>query len=187
MTIGGIIGVQTNPHIHNVEQPEPLVETLVLDKPADFQPKRTIVVPVDNSAFSQYTIDWALENIIKPDDLVVLLNVRGLTMELQSFHTGAPDSSALDFLNHKSVSHSAELIQKYGKKLAAKGINAQGFSMAGDPRYTLVQKIHELKPQMVLIGQRGMGAFSRAILGSVSDYVLHHSHVPVTVVAQPKA
>ncbi|CAH1781007.1 unnamed protein product [Owenia fusiformis] len=33
----------------------------------------------------------------------------------------------------------------------------------------------------IVIGSRGMGAIRRTILGSVSDYVLHHAKVPVTV------
>jgi nucleotide-binding universal stress UspA family protein len=185
MTIHDIT-VQRNPHIKNApEEPEPLTETIVLEKP-DFEPKRTIVIPVDHSKHSEYTIQWAIDNILKENDLVVLLNARAQPFEFQSFHNGVhPDSTALDFYNHKSLSHSSELIQQYGKKLTALGIKTQGISMAGDPRYVVVEKIRQLQPHLVLIGQRGMGAFSRAILGSVSDYIVHHAHVPVTVVSQP--
>ena len=38
----------------------------------------------------------------------------------------------------------------------------------------------------VVTGSRGAGTVRRTILGSVSDYVLHHAHVPVVVVPKEK-
>ena len=35
---------------------------------------------------------------------------------------------------------------------------------------------------MIVMGTRGMGAFKRAIIGSVSEYVIRHSTVPCVVV-----
>ena len=35
---------------------------------------------------------------------------------------------------------------------------------------------------MVIMGTRGQGLIRRTILGSVSDYVVHHAHIPVGVV-----
>ena len=34
----------------------------------------------------------------------------------------------------------------------------------------------------IVLGNRGLGAFRRTILGSVSDHVIHHSRVPVLLV-----
>ena len=34
----------------------------------------------------------------------------------------------------------------------------------------------------IVIGARGLGALRRTFLGSVSDYVVHHSHIPTIVV-----
>ena len=39
---------------------------------------------------------------------------------------------------------------------------------------------------MVVLGSRGHGALSRAVLGSVSSSVLHHAQVPVTIVPEPR-
>ena len=36
--------------------------------------------------------------------------------------------------------------------------------------------------QMIVVGSRGMGAFGRAVLGSVSSGVVHHAHCPVAII-----
>ena len=38
------------------------------------------------------------------------------------------------------------------------------------------------KVDMIVTGARGIGIARRTILGSVSDYVVHHTHCPVCVV-----
>lgn len=40
----------------------------------------------------------------------------------------------------------------------------------------------EENPAMIVLGSRGQGLISRTLLGSVSDYCVHHSSVPVVVV-----
>jgi len=37
---------------------------------------------------------------------------------------------------------------------------------------------------MIVVGTRGLGKVRRAIMGSVSDYVVHHSPCPVIVCRQ---
>ena len=34
---------------------------------------------------------------------------------------------------------------------------------------------------MIVMGTRGLGAIRRTILGSVSDYVLHHTKIPLVI------
>lgn len=58
----------------------------------------------------------------------------------------------------------------------------------------LVDKLTTPRPELIIIGTRGLGAASRALasmaelagfgLGSVSSYLTHHSKIPVCVVPQ---
>ena len=52
----------------------------------------------------------------------------------------------------------------------------------GDPAHTLVDMIESLGCQMAILGARGQGSISSALLGSVSQAVAHDSPVPVTIV-----
>ena len=38
---------------------------------------------------------------------------------------------------------------------------------------------------LIVLGSRGAGAVRRTILGSVSDYVIHHTEVPVLLCPKP--
>ena len=39
--------------------------------------------------------------------------------------------------------------------------------------------------QLIVMGSRGMGTLRRTFLGSVSDYSVHHAHIPVIIIPPP--
>lgn len=49
------------------------------------------------------------------------------------------------------------------------------------PGEGIVKTAIELDADMIIMGSRGLGTIRRTILGSVSDYVVHHANVPVVV------
>ena len=53
------------------------------------------------------------------------------------------------------------------------------FPHAGE---AIVHAANEKGVHYIVMGNRGMGAVRRTFLGSISDYVLHHAHVPTTIV-----
>lgn len=66
--------------------------------------------------------------------------------------------------------------------LDAAGVAYEVAVGVGDPAHTLVDMIESLGCQMAILGARGQGALSSALLGSVSQAVAHDSPVPVTIV-----
>jgi nucleotide-binding universal stress UspA family protein len=52
----------------------------------------------------------------------------------------------------------------------------------GDPAEVICEQAGKLGADLVVVGARGQGAVSRWLMGSVSDRVVHHCPVPVTVV-----
>ena len=55
-------------------------------------------------------------------------------------------------------------------------------SFIGHPGEVIVNNADKHKASMIVMGTRGFGLIRRTVLGSVSDYVVHHSKVPVTMV-----
>ena len=60
-------------------------------------------------------------------------------------------------------------------------IRTEGGSKPGE---IIVKVADEEKATMIVMGTRGLGKVRRTILGSVSDFVVHHAHCPVIVCKQ---
>jgi nucleotide-binding universal stress UspA family protein len=65
---------------------------------------------------------------------------------------------------------------------AAGGTVAQAHLGIGAPDREIVELAEKLNVGLVVIGSRGRGGIRRALMGSVSDSVVHHAHCPVLVV-----
>jgi len=74
------------------------------------------------------------------------------------------------------------LVTKYEKRLADLGIKGDVHFEVGKPGELVVAAAKKYNADMIVMGTRGFGIIRRSVLGSVSEYVLHHSQVPVTVV-----
>lgn len=53
--------------------------------------------------------------------------------------------------------------------------------MSGKPGEAIIEAAVEENADMIVVGTRGLGKVKRTFLGSVSDYCVHHSPVPVLV------
>ncbi|KAI8894104.1 hypothetical protein BC833DRAFT_606087 [Globomyces pollinis-pini] len=54
--------------------------------------------------------------------------------------------------------------------------------MSTDPRKALEKEINKIKPDLVVMGNRGLGMVSRIMMGSVSNYILNHIEYPVMII-----
>ncbi|OWF41942.1 hypothetical protein KP79_PYT25011 [Mizuhopecten yessoensis] len=74
---------------------------------------------------------------------------------------------------------------KYKEKVDGK-IQGKFRTGSGKPGEVIVKIAVEEKSGMIITGTRGQGKFRRTVMGSVSDYIVHHAHVPVLVCRQEK-
>ncbi|KAJ3102559.1 hypothetical protein HDU97_000428 [Phlyctochytrium planicorne] len=167
-------------------QNSPSIE-VVEDHHADDSITRVVLLAVDASSFSEYAVQWAMENYLRPlTDLVVLVNVRPLLA------TPGPFGSVYDFqefiltAEEQQRTESHRILQDFVRLLRKNKICSKAIAMKGDPREEIVKKAEEILPDSVVIGSRGLGPVKRTLLGSVSDYCIHHvTSCPVIVVKQP--
>ncbi|KAJ3125084.1 hypothetical protein HK100_010993 [Physocladia obscura] len=152
------------------------------------QKKRVVAIAVDDTKESYYAFTWALNNLVDQwRDQVCLLNVRPFAMP--GYFINNADfypSYSLDYNEdyvesvetfNRDESHA--LLQRYGGELLAKGVQSRGIALRGNPKETLLEKIEELKPDIVVTGTRGKSLFR----GSISEYLVQHAN---TVVIVPK-
>jgi nucleotide-binding universal stress UspA family protein len=70
----------------------------------------------------------------------------------------------------------AKQVRESGGKVAETHLEA------GQPDKEIVRLSEDLGVGTIVIGSRGLGAVSRAVMGSVSESVIRHAHCPVFVV-----
>ncbi|MDH3657713.1 MAG: universal stress protein [Nitrosopumilus sp.] len=77
----------------------------------------------------------------------------------------------------------ADRIMKYAKKRSAQnGILFEKKISFGDIGTEIVKFAKSLNYDIIIIGARGQGTFKEIFLGSVSNYVVHKSKIPVLLV-----
>ncbi|KAI8802953.1 hypothetical protein BJ742DRAFT_831456 [Cladochytrium replicatum] len=150
--------------------------------------RRVIAIAIDASKHSDYCFQYAMDNIVTKDDQVCLLNVRPLSQLMSPFTSPYADiSDWVEKLEAEAKEDSHRLLKSYGSRVLKRRIACRASALRGDPRDELVAKVNELKATCLIIGSRGMGQFKRAMLGSVSDYCIHHANCPVLVVRERSA
>lgn len=60
--------------------------------------------------------------------------------------------------------------------------NVDGLIESGDPADVIIETAKDGKYDLIVMGSRGLGTFSRAMLGSVSNKVLNHGSTNVLII-----
>jgi nucleotide-binding universal stress UspA family protein len=100
-----------------------------------------------------------------------LLGPHHYTYEIRDSLIGGAERDAEKFLKEQ-----AERLESDGAKVAETHLRS------GDPAKEILRAAEALDVGMIVVGSRGMGAITRALMGSVSDSVVRHAHCPVLVV-----
>lgn len=150
--------------------------------------RRIVCMAIDQSGYSEYAFNWAIQNFFdKTHDLVVLLNVRPIPTVPGPFGTTYMDfSDYLRTMEDQNRKESHSLLHYYANFLKTSGFSVKAIAMRGDPRDEIIRKLKELGADTLVVGSRGLGMMKRMLLGSLSDYCLHHCECPVVVVKHPK-
>lgn len=141
---------------------------------------RPVVVGVDGSTAAQAALRWAVEDArrrgCRVDAISAWHSDRGMVigpmptevgMRLSPETVRAEQQAMLD----QSV---AEL----------DGVEIRRILFEGDPRTALVEA--SKSAELIVVGNRGHGPITEAILGSVSSYCVHHAACPVVVIREAK-
>jgi nucleotide-binding universal stress UspA family protein len=148
-----------------------------------------ILLPVDGSAYSDAAVEevvkrpWPTESevkVITAVEMPVLTGIEPWAASSEYFEQmekairGAAEEvikramSKLDTIDNKTLKISTEIIQ-------------------GSPRQVIVDEAEKWHADLIVMGSRGLGAWNRLLLGSVSSGVVHHAKCSVEIVRLPAA
>ncbi|KAK7490583.1 hypothetical protein BaRGS_00018186 [Batillaria attramentaria] len=113
----------------------------------------------------------------KPDFYVVLLHCTD--QNDQEIREASPARTAKIL---KDMTERMKTIEeKFGHLMQINGIKGKIRKGKGKPGEAIIKAANDEGACMIVCGTRGHGKIKRAFLGSVSDYVAHHSSCPVII------
>ncbi|XP_073236897.1 universal stress protein in QAH/OAS sulfhydrylase 3'region-like isoform X1 [Porites lutea] len=155
------------------------------------QAGRTVVLGVDASEHSERAFDWYVKNIYKETDKILVIHAQEYpTIPAAPYPYGYAYYEEWQNLVEKSDKQVKELLECFGTKCKRlKELEKQEFKLykeeSNRPGEVICKLAEDEKANLIVMGSRGMGTLRRTFLGSVSDYCVHHAHIPVVVVPPP--
>jgi nucleotide-binding universal stress UspA family protein len=137
-----------------------------------------ILLPVDGSELSLDAVRFTIRMLLAGlHGDVVLANVQepASLYELIVAH----DAEVLEQVTAEAGLHTLKSAQEL---LDAAEITYECEVSQGDPAHTIIDISERFACDLIVMGARGQSALRRAMLGSVSNEVLHASAVPVVIV-----
>lgn len=151
-----------------------------------------ILLAVDGSAYS----DAAVEEIVKrpwpPESEVKVITAVALPIMVGMVGI-EPWAAAPEYFEpmEKAIRGAAEdVIKRAMSRLNTiddKTLKISTEIIQGSPRQVIVDEAEKWSADLIVMGSRGLGAWNRLLLGSVSSSVVHHAKCSVEVVRPPAA
>jgi len=137
-----------------------------------------IVVGVDGSGHSQRALEWAMREAA----------IRHLPLTVLTVHP----SIVGYFGGVVTTPQDLELTEQVQAAVTAEADKVLAELNGPHPESVTVKAVHSFpvgelvnaskEADLIVLGSRGMGGFSRLMLGSTADQVVRHAHCPVTIV-----
>lgn len=141
-----------------------------------------IVVCADHSEESDRAIRAALP-LLQPGEVVVVTVVEPedpMLVTGTGIAGGMMSPEALDELQQVR-DQEGRTAAEHAATLVPSGMAVETRVLRGDPGVSICELARDLGAAAIVIGSRGRGGIKRALLGSVSDYVVRNAHCPVVV------
>ncbi|KAA3675311.1 uncharacterized protein DEA37_0008534 [Paragonimus westermani] len=146
---------------------------------------RSVLVAVDGSEHSKNAFNHYLKWLVRPDDLVTIYHaIEPVSLPSVSINNlGTVPTDEWSKILQDNLKRVKQLESDYCTDCHAKNLNYQFLYEAVDQTgAAIVSTAEKYQVRLLVVGTRGLSALRRTIMGSVSDYVLHHASTAVCVI-----
>ena len=142
---------------------------------------REIIVGVDGSEHSYHALCWAMREAAEHNAALTVMTVcpspaRPATMTFW----GLPTLPEAKFNSERARRAVQEAVDKAASEISGTLPEVTVSVATGEATEELVSASRDA--DLLVVGSRGTGGFSRLLLGSVSSQVMHHAACPVVVI-----
>jgi nucleotide-binding universal stress UspA family protein len=137
-----------------------------------------ILIATDGSESAHEAVEFGLDLAAEQNARAFIVHVTPVVdvMPYANFGYVAPT------LPHEFDEHDREPLQEAVELAAEKGLDVETTLLKGRPADEIVAFADTIDADLIVVGSRGHGAITSALIGSVSRGVLHDSRRPVLIV-----
>ncbi len=145
-----------------------------------------ILVCLDGSENAEQILPYATEEALRFHSQVILLHV---VPEPVVITPGVPGTTGVPVETpgmleqmQKEQSESADYLERMANRLREKGLKVEPAVLQGTAGDVIVKYAGENDIGLIAIATHGRSGLGRAVFGSVADYVLRNSGLPILVI-----
>jgi nucleotide-binding universal stress UspA family protein len=142
---------------------------------------KNILVPVDFSDLSIDIVEMAGKFALAFDSKVWIIHVDARQPYYMTTEAGPEIINDMRYEERNRMERDLQSMEEY---LRRKGVNAESKLLQGKIVSTILDQCRQLEIDMVVIGSKTFGVFSRTFLGSVSEGVLRKADCPVLILSE---
>jgi nucleotide-binding universal stress UspA family protein len=145
---------------------------------------KQIIVGIEPQPAGQRALEWALrEAVVRRVPLTAVRAWRTPPGIDLYYPVGSDLAADVPAAEDEAQQIAEQMLKEARERVAgADAVDARADAVMGAPGEVLVDVAGDAS--LIVVGTRGAGALSRAVLGSVSAAVLHHARCPVAVVPE---
>ena len=159
---------------------------------------KQLLAAVDFSKNTDAVLEQATALAKALDAKLWILHVTSDEMQAMAYESAQFSAYATEFINmpgdvQLARDLSAEEFKREHQQLLGmssnlreKGLDAQAILLKGNAAKLIIEKAEDLAVEIIILGSHGHGLLHKALLGSVSESVIHHARCNVLIIPSSK-
>lgn len=138
-----------------------------------------ILFPTDGSETSKKALTYVKNMALRFNAEVTLLNIYEFKLLIGGYEI---NPTIVVELEQNLQKRGEEILDEAKKELDDMGVNSNTVMIQGEPGVSIVEYLNNDKFDLLIIGSHGTGTMKSLLIGSTSNYVIHHTKCPTLII-----